>query len=113
MAAVKPLVNKRRKQLRRKRGNEEVEVNAPPKVLRRDHASGPAQSTTRGKSLASMGFKAGIPIHTPTPQEIPANVSDPDLLSYAKPQSSKGAAVAGDPESEKSSSFTSIIGSPG
>ncbi|GJV16920.1 hypothetical protein Tco_1362243 [Tanacetum coccineum] len=41
MASVEPLVSKRRKQLCRKRGNEEVEVNAPPKVLRRDHASGP------------------------------------------------------------------------
>ncbi|GJZ62755.1 hypothetical protein Tco_0618892 [Tanacetum coccineum] len=87
MASVEPLVSKRRKQLRRKRGNEEVEVNAPPKVLRRDHASGPTQSTTGGKSLASMGLEAGIPIPTPTPQEIPADVSDPDPLSYSKPQS--------------------------
>ncbi|GKF72080.1 hypothetical protein Tco_0208194, partial [Tanacetum coccineum] len=67
MAVMKPLVSKRRKQLRRKRGNEEVEVNAPLKVLRRDHASGPTQSTTRGKSLASMGLEAGILIPTPTP----------------------------------------------
>ncbi|GKD61758.1 hypothetical protein Tco_1299267, partial [Tanacetum coccineum] len=93
MASVKPLVSKRRKQLRRKRGNEEVEVNTPPKVLMRDHASGPTQSTTGGKSLASMGSEAGIPIHS---------VGDPCRSS-----------VAGDPESEKSSSFTSIIGSPG
>ncbi|GJY00084.1 hypothetical protein Tco_0357102 [Tanacetum coccineum] len=89
-----------------KRGNEEVEVNASPKVLRRDHASGPTQSTTGGKSLASMRLEAGIPIHTSTPQEIPTDVSDPDPLSYLKPQSvpeqdmaqsSKGASVAGDP----------------
>ncbi|GJZ08955.1 gypsy type transposase [Tanacetum coccineum] len=113
MAVVKPLVSKRRKKLRRKRGNEEVEVNAPPKVLRRDHASGPTQSTTGGKSLASMRLEAGIPIPTPTLQEIPADVSDPNPLSYSKPQSFKGASVIGDPESEKSSSFTSIIGSPG
>ncbi|GJR51278.1 hypothetical protein Tco_1401799 [Tanacetum coccineum] len=122
MASVEPVVNKRRKQLRCKRGNEEVEVNAPPKVLRKDQAYGPTQSTTGGKSLASIGLEAGIPIPTPTPQDIPADVSDPDPLSYSKPQSvseqdiaesSKGASVAGDPESEKSSSFTSIIGSPG
>ncbi|GKG62555.1 hypothetical protein Tco_0634328, partial [Tanacetum coccineum] len=48
-----PLVNKRRKQMRQKRGNEEVEANAPPKVLRKDHASSPAPSTRAGKSLAS------------------------------------------------------------
>ncbi|GKB43883.1 hypothetical protein Tco_0888825 [Tanacetum coccineum] len=122
MAVVKPLVRKRRRQLRRKRGNEEVEVNAPPKVLRRDHAFGPTQSTTGGKSLASIGLEAGIPIPTPIPQEIPADISDPDPLSYSKPQSvpeqdiaqsSKGSSVAEDSESEKSSSFTSIIGSPG
>ncbi|GJS38675.1 hypothetical protein Tco_0563718 [Tanacetum coccineum] len=120
--AVEPLINKRRKQLRRKRGNEEVEVNALPKVLRKDHASGPAQSTTGGKTLASMGMETGVPIITPTSQEIRVDVSDPDPLSYAKPQSvpeqdiaqsSKGTTVVGDPESEKSSSFTFIIGSPG
>ncbi|GKC20680.1 hypothetical protein Tco_1022830 [Tanacetum coccineum] len=111
VVAVKPLVNKRRKQLRRKRANEDVEVNAPPKVLRRDHAPGPAHSTAGGKSLASMGLEAGIPIPTPTPQETPANVSDPDPLSYAKP-SSKGTVAAGDPNSEKSTSFTSLTGSP-
>ncbi|GJX24142.1 hypothetical protein Tco_0228587 [Tanacetum coccineum] len=105
----------------RKSGNEEVEGDALPRC-RRDHASGPTQSTTGGKSLASMGLEAGIPIPTPTPQKIPADVSDPYPLSYSKPQSipeqditqsSKGASIAGDPESEKSSSFTSIIGSPG
>ncbi|GJT30255.1 hypothetical protein Tco_0910530 [Tanacetum coccineum] len=91
-------------------------------VFGEEMASVEPLSTTGGKSLASMGLEAGIPIPTPTPQEIPADVSDPDPLSYSKPQSvpeqdiaqsSKGASVAGDPESEKSSSFTSIIGSPG
>ncbi|GKB03933.1 hypothetical protein Tco_0832076 [Tanacetum coccineum] len=121
VAVVKPLVNKRQKQLCRKRGNEDVEVNAPPKVIRRDHASGPAHSTDGRKSLASMRLEAGIPIPTPTPQETPTYVSDPDQLSYAKPQSvlerdvarsSKGAVVARDPDSEKSTSFTSLTGSP-
>ncbi|GKB45418.1 hypothetical protein Tco_0896171 [Tanacetum coccineum] len=57
----------------------------------------------------------------PILQETPADVSDPDPLSYPKPQliperkiaqSSKGATVAGDPDSEKSTSFTSFTGSP-
>ncbi|GJR47777.1 hypothetical protein Tco_1315880 [Tanacetum coccineum] len=118
VAVVKPLVNKRQKQLCRKRGNEDVEVNAPPKVIRRDHASGPAHSTDGRKSLASMRLEAGIPIPTPTPQETPTYVSDPDQLSYAKPQSVlerdvapessnlKDAVVARDPDSEKSTSYS-------
>ncbi|GKB49440.1 hypothetical protein Tco_0900193 [Tanacetum coccineum] len=56
VATMGPLVNKRR----RKRGNDEADANAPPKVLRKDHAaSRPIQSTLRGKSLASMGLEAG------------------------------------------------------
>ncbi|GKF49863.1 hypothetical protein Tco_0143114, partial [Tanacetum coccineum] len=56
-----------------------------------------------------------------TLHETLADVSDPDPLSYAKPQSiperdiaksSKGATVTGDPDSEKSTSFTSFTGSP-
>ncbi|GJS79196.1 hypothetical protein Tco_0729077 [Tanacetum coccineum] len=35
VASIGPLVNKRR----RKRGNDEAEANAPPKVLRKDHAA--------------------------------------------------------------------------
>ncbi|GJR08399.1 hypothetical protein Tco_0791051 [Tanacetum coccineum] len=85
VAVVRALGNKRRKQLRRKRANEEVEVNVSPKVLRRDHASGLTHSTAGGKSLASMGLEAGTPI--PTPLETPVDVSDPDPLSYAKSQS--------------------------
>ncbi|GJX18925.1 hypothetical protein Tco_0221602, partial [Tanacetum coccineum] len=53
VAATEPPVNKRRKQMRRKRVNEEAEANAPPKVLRKDHASGPTHITHRGKSLAA------------------------------------------------------------
>nr|GFD11314.1 hypothetical protein [Tanacetum cinerariifolium] len=72
-----PRVNKEH----RKRGNDGVDMNAPPKVLKRDHADfRPTQSTIGGKSLAAM-------------------------------RSSKGAAVAGDPESENTS-FTSMAGSP-
>ncbi|GJR64457.1 retrovirus-related pol polyprotein from transposon TNT 1-94 [Tanacetum coccineum] len=99
------LVNKRR----RKRDKSETEANTPPKVLRTDHASVRLKSMTRGgKSLAAMGLGANTPSHTPVQQ----SVSDPDPLSYARP-SSKGATVAGDPNSEKYSSFTSFAGSPG
>ncbi|GKE50085.1 hypothetical protein Tco_1481343, partial [Tanacetum coccineum] len=52
----------------------------------------------------------------------PTKTIKPDPLSFTEPQpalaqdiaeSSKGATVAGDPDSEKSSSFTSFAGSPG
>ncbi|GKB12081.1 hypothetical protein Tco_0846004 [Tanacetum coccineum] len=86
VAAMGPLANKRR----RKKGNDEADANAPPKVLRKDHvASRPAQSTLRGKSLASIGLEAGSTFVTPATQDTPADaksVSDPDLLSYAQPQ---------------------------
>ncbi|GKD87308.1 hypothetical protein Tco_1358462 [Tanacetum coccineum] len=88
------LVNKRR----RKRDTSEMETNAPPKVLRTDHASVRPESMTReGKSLATIGVGAD----TPSPP-------------YARTtKSSKGATVSGDPDYEKSSSFTSFAGSPG
>ncbi|GJW09504.1 hypothetical protein Tco_1575331 [Tanacetum coccineum] len=85
-SAMMPLVNKRR----RKRGNDEAEANAPPKVLRKDHAAFcPAQSTLGGKSLASIGLDAGSIFFTPTTKDVPTaakSVSDPDPLSYAKLQ---------------------------
>ncbi|GJR82596.1 hypothetical protein Tco_0153381, partial [Tanacetum coccineum] len=85
-AAMMPLVNKRR----RKRGNDEAEANAPPKVLRKDHATfRPAQSTLGGKSLASMGLDEGSIFFMPATEDVPTaakSVSDPDPLSYAKPQ---------------------------
>ncbi|GJY13125.1 hypothetical protein Tco_0382434 [Tanacetum coccineum] len=79
VAATEPPVNKRRKQMRRKRGNEEAEANAPPK-----------------------GLDAGSTFSPPAAQNTPTAVSDPEPLSYAKPQpppvqdiaqSSKGAAA--------------------
>ncbi|GJR08981.1 hypothetical protein Tco_0791633 [Tanacetum coccineum] len=95
-----------------------MEANAPPKVLRIDHAFVCPESVTRGgKSLAAIGLGIDTPSHLP----VQPNVSDPNPLSYAWPQpipepdiaqSSKGATVSGDPESEKSSSFTSFAGSP-
>ncbi|GKC50404.1 hypothetical protein Tco_1073149 [Tanacetum coccineum] len=97
--------------MRRKRANDEAEANAPPKVLRKDHGA-----LTAAKS-----------------------VSDPDLLSYAKPQpypekdiaqSSRGMATeiptehvatmevnvqlsVGNPKSGKSTSVSSLVWSPG
>nr|GEU85983.1 transposase (putative), gypsy type [Tanacetum cinerariifolium] len=66
---------------------DEAEANAPPKVVRKDHAAFRlAQSTLGGKSLAPMGLDAGSTVSTPATQDAPTAVSDPDLLSYAKPQ---------------------------
>nr|GFA43009.1 hypothetical protein [Tanacetum cinerariifolium] len=105
---------------RRKRGKDGVDINASPKVLRRDHTdSRPTQSTIGGKSFAKMrlGIRSTCPV--PTSRDTPVDVSNPDPLSFADPQSlpkanvaqsSKGAVVAGDPESENTS-FTSMVGS--
>nr|GEY72070.1 hypothetical protein [Tanacetum cinerariifolium] len=96
----------------RKRGNNGVDTNAPPKVLRRDHADPrPTQSTIGGKSLAAIGLGMGSTCPVPTSWDTHMDVSDPDPLTFANPQSSKGAAVAGDPKSENTS-FTSMVGSP-
>ncbi|GJZ51384.1 hypothetical protein Tco_0605899 [Tanacetum coccineum] len=118
-AADVPLVSKRR----RKRVNDGANVNAPPKVLRKDFdVSRPAQSTFGGKSFASTGLEAGSTLSAPASQGTPAGTIDPDPLSFAEPQpaptrdigeSSKGATITGDPNSEKSSSFTSFARSPG
>nr|GEU34553.1 transposase (putative), gypsy type [Tanacetum cinerariifolium] len=78
----------------RKRGRDVADVNAPPKVLRSDHAD-------------------------PRPTRSTPGVSDPDPLSFADPrlrppadvaQSSQGTAAAGDPESGNAS-FASAVGS--
>ncbi|GJU48064.1 hypothetical protein Tco_1217619 [Tanacetum coccineum] len=86
VAATEPPVNKRRKQIRRKRVNEEAEANAAPKVLRKDHASGPVHSTRRGKSFTTMRLDAGSTFSPPAAQNTPTAVSDPEPLSYAKLQ---------------------------
>ncbi|GKA85948.1 hypothetical protein Tco_0807602 [Tanacetum coccineum] len=87
VAPTESLVNKRSKQMCRKRVNEEVEVNALPKVLRKDHASNPAPSTCRGKSLAAIGLDTGSTFSPPATQGTLTVVSDPESLS------SKGAAT--------------------
>ncbi|GJV48878.1 hypothetical protein Tco_1439090 [Tanacetum coccineum] len=66
VATVGPPVNKRRKQMRRKRVNDEAETNAPPKVLRKDHVFSPAHSAYEGKSLAAMGLGTGSISFTPS-----------------------------------------------
>ncbi|GJY41409.1 hypothetical protein Tco_0428679 [Tanacetum coccineum] len=77
-------------------------------------AMGPLMSKKRREMRGAMGEDVNAP-----PKETPADVSDPDPLSYAKPQSipeweivqsSKGATISGDPDSEKSTSFTSFTG---
>ncbi|GJY43106.1 hypothetical protein Tco_0431319 [Tanacetum coccineum] len=79
IATMRPPINKKR----RKRDRSAVEANAPPKVLRKDHASvHPTQDTRGGKSLAAMGVGPEPPSHTSVRQ----SVSDPDSLSYAEPQ---------------------------
>nr|GEW40711.1 putative transposase (putative), gypsy type [Tanacetum cinerariifolium] len=105
----------------RNRGNDGVDTNAAPKVLRIDHAdSRPTQSTHGGKSLAAMELGKGSTRPVPASRGVPVDVSDPDPLSFADlqslptadvSQSSKGAAVVEDPES-KNISFTSMIESP-
>ncbi|GKB74546.1 hypothetical protein Tco_0935958 [Tanacetum coccineum] len=86
VAIMGPRVNKRR----HKRSSDEAKENAPPKVLRKDHAiARPEQSTYRGKSLASIGLEAGTTCVTPVTQEALSgakSVSDPYPLSYLRPQ---------------------------
>nr|GEY18047.1 hypothetical protein [Tanacetum cinerariifolium] len=85
VVAMGPHVNKRR----RKRGNNQVETNASPQVLKRDHdAFCPAQSTHGGKSIASMGLDTGPFLSTPAAQDpstATKSMSDPEPLSYANP----------------------------
>ncbi|GJQ94181.1 hypothetical protein Tco_0005320 [Tanacetum coccineum] len=79
-AAMGSLVRKRHCE----RGNGGADANAPPKVLRKDHASVRSeQSTHGGKSLTSMGLAAGSTFVTPTDAK---SVSDPDPLSYDEPR---------------------------
>ncbi|GJR39909.1 hypothetical protein Tco_1215593 [Tanacetum coccineum] len=108
IATMRPSINKKCRQ----RDRSAVKANAPPKVLRKDHASvHPTQDTRGGKSLTIMGVE---------PQPIP----DQDIA-----QSSKGTAIeiptegvattdvnvqffVGSPESRRSTSAPSIIRSP-
>ncbi|GKC06763.1 hypothetical protein Tco_0998373, partial [Tanacetum coccineum] len=101
VSAMGPPVNKRR----RHRGTDKSDANALPKVLRKDHATPPSCTEYPwGESLSAMGLEAGSTF-THVAQETSAgakSISDPDLLSYARPpphseqdvaQSSKGKAT--------------------
>nr|GEX04518.1 transposase (putative), gypsy type [Tanacetum cinerariifolium] len=86
-------------------------------------ATGPhvvKEHRTRGKSLAAMGLGIGSTRPVPASQGAPVDVSDPDPLSFADPQSrptsdvaqsSKGSTTVGDLKSENTS-FTSMVRSP-
>nr|GEV36349.1 hypothetical protein [Tanacetum cinerariifolium]GEW67713.1 hypothetical protein [Tanacetum cinerariifolium] len=63
----------------RKKGHDEVDANAPSKVLRKDHADPrPTGSTRKGKSLAAIELGMGSTRSAPVPESAPADVSDPD-----------------------------------
>nr|GEX61822.1 hypothetical protein [Tanacetum cinerariifolium] len=102
----------------RKRGHDGVDANAPLKVLRRDHADPrPTGSTRGGKYLAAIELGMGSTRPAPVLEIAPADVSDPNPLSFADPrshhpadvaQSFQGTAAVGDPESENTS-FASAV----
>nr|GEV94855.1 hypothetical protein [Tanacetum cinerariifolium] len=80
VAAMEPCLSKKHG----RRVNDGADVNAPPKVLRKDYASvRPKHSTHGGKSLLTMGLATGSTFVTPADTN---GVSDPDPLSYAEPQ---------------------------
>nr|GEW24879.1 hypothetical protein [Tanacetum cinerariifolium] len=90
VVATSPLMVKERC----KRGHDRVDTNAPPKVLRRDHADPrPTESTRRGKSLAAIELGMGSTRHASASQGAPVDVSDPDPLSFVGLQSSPSADV--------------------
>nr|GFB90754.1 hypothetical protein [Tanacetum cinerariifolium] len=66
----------------RKRGHDGIDASAPPKLLRRDHADlRPSGSSHGGKSLAAMQLCMASNVFVS--EGAPADVSDPDLLSFA------------------------------
>nr|GEX94753.1 copia protein [Tanacetum cinerariifolium] len=80
----------------RKRGHDRVDANAPPKVLRRDHADPrPTGSTHRGKSLAAIELGMASTRPVPVPESAPTD----------------GTAATRDPEYENAS-FAFVVGSP-
>nr|GEU59131.1 hypothetical protein [Tanacetum cinerariifolium] len=105
----------------RKRGRDGTDINAPPKVLRRDHTDPrPTGSAHGGKSLAAIQLGLAFTRPVPVPENAFVGVSDSDPLSFANPpsrhpadiaQSSQGTAAAGDPDSENASS-PFAVGSP-
>nr|GEV62601.1 hypothetical protein [Tanacetum cinerariifolium] len=105
VAAVRPRLSKKR----RRRVNDRVDANAPPKALRKYYASvRPEQSTHGGKTLLTMGLAADSTFITPADTK---GVSDPDPLSYAEPQPHPEQSMNHE-GSWKSTSSSSMVGSP-
>nr|GEU51759.1 hypothetical protein [Tanacetum cinerariifolium] len=65
----------------RKRGHDRIGASAPPKLLRKDHADRPSGSSRGGKSLVAMQLCMASNVFVS--EGAPADVSDPDLLSFA------------------------------
>nr|GEZ37765.1 hypothetical protein [Tanacetum cinerariifolium] len=106
VAAMGPRLSKKR----HKRVNDRADANAPPKVLRKDYASVlPEQSTHGGKTLPTMRLAADSTFVTPADTK---GVSDPDPLSYAKPQPHPKQSMT-HVGSGKSNSSPSMVMSPG
>nr|GEX52370.1 hypothetical protein [Tanacetum cinerariifolium] len=79
----------------RKKGHDGADANAPPRVLRRDHADPrPTWSTREVKFLAAIELGMASTRPVPVPKSSPADVSVPDPLSFADPQSRHPADVA-------------------
>nr|GFB99668.1 hypothetical protein [Tanacetum cinerariifolium] len=77
----------------RKMGHEGIDANAPPKSLRRDHADlRPSGSSRGGKSLAAMQLCLASNVFVS--EGVPADISDPDPLSFAGAPSSPPVDVA-------------------
>nr|GEZ40063.1 hypothetical protein [Tanacetum cinerariifolium] len=68
-------------------GPTEEIVAMGPRVIKERHKRGNDGSTIGGKSLAAMGLGMGSTFLVPTSQDTPVDVSDPDPLSFANPQS--------------------------
>nr|GEU46389.1 hypothetical protein [Tanacetum cinerariifolium] len=58
-----------------------------PRVIKMRRKRGNDGSTIGGKSLAAMEIGMGSTFPTPTSRDMPVDVSDPDPLSFADPQS--------------------------
>ncbi|GJV46279.1 hypothetical protein Tco_1430815 [Tanacetum coccineum] len=103
VATMGPPVNKRQKQMRRKRVKDGAEANAPPKVLRKNHVSSPATGApTVAKSVSnpdplssSRGTATEIPAEHVSTTEVNVQLS------------------IGSPESGKSTFVPSVVRSPG
>nr|GEW50013.1 histidine kinase CKI1-like [Tanacetum cinerariifolium] len=71
---------------RRKRGNDGVDTNAPPKVRRRDHVDPrPTKSSRRGKSLAAIELGMGSACPIPASQDVAQERPRPKIWNQRIP----------------------------